>query len=202
MTRRLAFLVILGFFSSTFAAPQEYLRAVLRSSALQTIKEASGGESTDIVSIEHTETFRCPGCFEFKMKFYDSASRNGPLRIATFKTENFSGSKIKVTGKLEKGTENLVGVRFSRAFKAQPLGAPHEMLFTHSLIFEDDNIVIDSAASFFGNQPERCTYVVKLTQPLEICVTCASSQTDYIWNGNTLISKDGLKFTKVRDATM
>jgi len=78
----------------------------------------------------------------------------------------------------------LSGETFSRTFKSKPLNAPHEIEFTHHLIFGEDWTVVDNTNTFFGNPPEKCNYGIQWAQKAEhkalaVVVICRGSATIY-----------------------
>lgn len=65
---RILSFIIVGFSGFLYAAPPEYVQAVLASEQLVSLTKSG---LIDIIKIEQTERLRCPGCFQFLVSLGD-----------------------------------------------------------------------------------------------------------------------------------
>lgn len=84
------------FGGASLAANSDYFVAVLQSEAGQKVTAEMTRARYDLHKIEQTQTFRCPGCYEFTLSF---RGREAGEQVAKLMTElNFEDQTIRVRG--------------------------------------------------------------------------------------------------------
>lgn len=85
----------MGLSLSCLAAPQRYIDAVRNSEAMQRVMQQAGGEIF-IIDIIEVRSFKCPGCYEFEMRYY--SANKADVQSTKFQTRdtNFDGRRILV----------------------------------------------------------------------------------------------------------
>ena len=81
--KKFALCAILALSTTVFADNMlNYFKAVTGSEALQQLVTQAEKDDWALSQINHAETYRCPGCFVFKVSFmkYDLASRKNILQ--------------------------------------------------------------------------------------------------------------------------
>lgn len=82
---------------SGLAAYSDYFRAVLASEAAQETVDQMRNQGMDFYKIEQTQTYRCPGCYEFTLTFRG----NGESQAKFTTSQDLGSPTIKVTHKSE-----------------------------------------------------------------------------------------------------